>query len=106
VHDNIEKLYTSVHVIIPNDWDLPPNANAAVFVPAPASPYLPVDKALPLNHEVPLYDSLHEALGEVPPNANAAVCVPAPANLYLACDKAPPADQEVPLYASVQSKHE
>ena len=83
----------------------PPNANAAVFVPAPAKAYLAVPKAPPADQDVPLYVSVQATVAKPlfkPPNANAAVFVPAPAKPNLAVIKAPPADHDVPLYASVQ----
>ena len=38
----------------------PPNAKAAVFVPAPAKHILAVIKAPPADQAVPLYDSVHD----------------------------------------------
>ena len=72
VHVSIEKLYDSVHATV--EAPLPPNAKAAVFVPAPPKPYLAVDKAPPADHDVPLYNSVHpKTVGAFcPPNAKAA----------------------------------
>jgi len=105
VHVSIDKLYDSVQETLP-ELILPPNANPAVFVPAPPKEYLPVIKLQPADHDVPLYDSvIPRGLPELP-IANAAVLDdPAPASLYLTVDKAPPDDHEVPLYDSVQLTH-
>ena len=45
-----------------------------------------------MDHDVPLYSSVHALMGLLPPNASPSFCVPAPAKPYLAVDKAPPAD--------------
>ena len=80
----------------------PPNAKAAVCVPAPANCTLAVAKSPPVDHDAPLYSSVHAALGLYPPNANALACVPAPAKVYLPANKEEAADHEDPLYSSVQ----
>ena len=92
-------LYSSVQDADP----APPNANPAFCVPAPANIYLAVDKALPADHDVPSYSSVHDSsfISSSPPNANAADCIPAAAKLNLAVDKLPPDDHEAPLYSSV-----
>ena len=73
VHVRIDKLYVSVQVTADNAGVLPPNANAAVFVPAPANEYLAVDKAPPADHDVPLYVSVQATnAGLKPPNTKAA----------------------------------
>ena len=59
----------------------PPNAKAAVFVPAPARLNIAVIIAPPADQDVPLYVSVQATAGGFdPPNAKAAVFVPAPAN--------------------------
>ena len=63
---------------------MPPKASPAVCVPAPARANLPVINDPPVDHEVPLYSSVHDArtkLGKYisPPKAIPAFCVPAPA---------------------------
>ena len=94
--DHVDPLYVSVQALIVGDK--PPNANAAVFVPAPAKLNLAVIKAPPADQDVPLYASVQATtVGVLPPNANAAVFVPAPARLALAVIKAPPADHNPPV---------
>jgi len=81
------------------DGVAPPNANAAVFVPAPAKLDLAVIIAPPADHDVPLYASVQATfVGDNPPNANAAVFVaPAPPKAHLAVIIAPPADHIPPV---------
>jgi hypothetical protein len=92
-------LNTSVQATIGVAVELPPNAKAAVCVPAPAKPFLPVIIALLEDQDDPLYTSVqvHRGPEAPPPNAKAAVCVPAPAKPFLAVIIAPPAVQDVPL---------
>ena len=85
---------------------LPPNANPAFCVPAPAKEVLDVIKAPPADHDVPLYSSVHARLGKSPPpNAKPAFCVPAPPEEFLSVIKEPPADHDVPLYSFVMPVH-
>ena len=49
-------LYSSVH----DTPGAPPKASAEVCVPAPANCCLAVIKAPPVDHDVPLYSSVHE----------------------------------------------
>ena len=57
--DQEDPLYVSVHA---NTGEVPPNANAAVFVPAPAKKLQAQIIAPPADHVVPLYASVHAYL--------------------------------------------
>ena len=97
-------LYSSVHETVPVGAQ-PPTANPAFCSPAPAKNPLAVIKAPPVDHDEPLYSSVHDTVeGDLPPNARPAFCVPAAAWSALAVIKSPPDDHEVPSYSSVQAR--
>ena len=84
----------------------PPNANAAVFVPAPAILDLPVFKSLTSVQFEPFHNSVFAGLPGFtsPPNATAAVLsAPVIPKLYLAVFKSLTSVQLVPFHDSVKS---
>ena len=71
--DQLVPLYSSVTPVVPLGL-IPPNANPAVCVPAPAKESVAADKLFCSDQLLPSYSSvLSERLGSKPPNARAAV---------------------------------
>ena len=101
--------FTSVHVepfqdsVSPTVGDLPPNAKADVFVPAPAKFLIAVFKSPTSVQLLPFQVSLTASLVDVyPPNAKAAVLLaPAPAKESLAVFKSPVSVQLLPFHDSL-----